>query len=109
MLNVARVQVEGPLKWRYNKSEEGPFVAVCDALNITLESDSWSELLEDMALAIDAILKDMLATSELDRFLREHGWTLAGPLPNRLAELQFEVPFELTAQRAKHDPQVRIH
>jgi hypothetical protein len=109
MPGVTRVQIEGPLKWRYDRSGEGPFVAVCDDLNITLESDSWSELLEDMAVAIDAILKDVLATSELDRFLREHGWTLAGPLPNRLAEVQFEVPFELTAQRAKHDPQIRIH
>jgi hypothetical protein len=109
MSSVIRVRVEGSLQWRYNRSEEGPFVAVCDALKITLESDSWSDLLEDMALAIDAILKDMLATSELDRFLREHGWTLAGPLPNRLAEVQFEVPFELTAQRAKHDPQICIH
>jgi hypothetical protein len=109
MSSVTRVQLEGPLQWRYIRSEEGPFVAVCDALKITLESDSWSELLEDMALAIDAILKDMIATNELTEFLRGHGWTLAGPLPNRLAEIQFEIPFELIAQRAKHDPQICIH
>ena len=81
-------------------------MAVCDALKLTLESDSWSELLEDMALAIDAILKEMLATNELDRFLRDHGWSLAAPLSNRLADVRFEIPFELiAAHRAKHDPQ----
>ena len=109
MSSVTRVQLEGSLQWRYNRTKEGPFVAVCDDLKITLESDSWSDLLEDMALAIDAILKDMFATNELDAFLREHGWSLAGPLPNRLAEIQFEIPFELIAQRAKHDPQIGIH
>lgn len=109
MSNVTHIQLEGPLQWRYNRTKEGPFVAVCDALKITLESDSWSDLLEDMALAIDAILKDMFATNDLDPFLRERGWTFAGPLPNRLAEIQFEIPFELIAEKAKHDPQIGIH
>jgi hypothetical protein len=110
MPTITRVQVEGELQWRFWKAKEGPFMAVCDALKLALESDSWSELLEDMALAIDALLKEMLATDELDRFLRDHGWTLAEPLSNRLADVQFEIPFEvIAAQRAKHDQQECVH
>ena len=105
-----QVEVEGNLQWRYKKTADGPFVAICDALKLTLESDNWSDLLEDMALAIDAILKEMFATNEFDRFLRDHGWNIVGPIPNRIADVQFEVPFEIAAtQLAKHGPQERVH
>jgi hypothetical protein len=110
MPTITRVQIEGSLQWRYKKSAEGPFVAVCDALKLTLESDSWSDLLEDMALAIDAILKEMFATNEFERFLRDRGWNVVGPIPNRLTDVQFEVPFEIAAAHlAKHGPQKHLH
>lgn len=103
MPTATRVQVEGNLQWSYRKTAEGPFLAVCDALKITLEADTWSHLLEDMALAIDAILKEMFATNEFDHFLRDHGWNVVGPLPNQMTDVEFEVPFEIIAsQLAQH-------
>ena len=109
-ITATRVQLEGNLQWRYRKTAEGPFVAVCDALKLTLEADTWSHLLEDMALAIDAILKEMFATNEFDKFLRDHGWSVVGPLPNQMTDVEFEVPFEIIAsQMAQNGTPDRLH
>lgn len=51
-----------PLKltWEVWESEEGPFVAVCDDLNATMEGDTLDELGENIRDATDLIMSACL-------------------------------------------------
>jgi len=96
------IQVNGKVQWQFRQLASGEFIAHCQPLKITLESGNWSELLEDMTLAMDGVLKEMASTNELDRFLHDHGWTLMQQVPVHVSNVQFQIPFELLAQNTKH-------
>lgn len=65
-----------------------------DALELTVESETWAELMEDIGLAINAMFADLLETNDLERFLRQHGWSVIGPIPRDAGEdVRFDVPF----------------
>ena len=55
------------------------WVGICDVLALTVESETWAELMEDIALILDAMFQDLLAGNELDPFLRDRGWTAQVP------------------------------
>lgn len=101
---VTRIRINGQVPWRCHLSRSGNWIAVCDPLKLTLQSDTWLELMEDMALAIDALMKEMVATHDLDRFLRDRGWTLIGPIPTETENVCFDIPF-LPSMTGSHDPQ----
>ena len=74
------VRVQGNLPWHYMQTQSGQWVAVCDALKLTLQSDTFAELMEDISLTLDAMFKDLLTSNELDAFFNEHGWKALGPI-----------------------------
>ena len=41
------------------------------------------------------MLRDLLESNDLPRFLSDHGWKLAGAVPTQQAEVRFDVPFFL--------------
>jgi hypothetical protein len=93
---VIRVDVRGKLQWACRRTESGNWIGVCDPLGLTVQSETWGELMEDIALTLDAILRDLLASNELDRFLRDHGWHVTERrdlLTARPEEVRFDVPF----------------
>jgi hypothetical protein len=49
--------------------------------------------MEDIGHTLDALLKDLLTTNELDKFLRDHGWTTLTAIPRRAEDVRFDVPF----------------
>ncbi len=55
--------------------------------------ETWAELMEDIGHTLDALLKDLLSTNDLNRFLHDHGWKLLAAIPNRLEDVRFDVPF----------------
>lgn len=95
------VRINANLQWRYTIGKGGNYVAVCDPLKLTLQAPTWAELMEDTADVLDAIFTDLLNSQELDRFLRSHGWALAGQIPARPDEVQFDVPFFFTPEMAR--------
>jgi hypothetical protein len=92
-MQVVRVEVEGQVLWKCLRAKGGNYVAVCDPLGLTVQSPTWGELMEDINSTLDAMLRDLLETNDLDRFLRSHGWQISGPLPMRPAEVRFDLPF----------------
>ena len=92
------VQVEGQVRlpWAVTRAKGGNWVAVCQPLGLTIQSDTWAHLMEDIAQALNALFVDLIQEGELDRFLREHGWRLVGPVPSKPDEAWFDVPFEPT-------------
>ncbi len=87
------IQVQGNVRWSVRRARGGNWIAVCDALGLTVQSGTWTELMEDIGETLDAILKDLLSTGDLDRFLRQQGWQLADAIPEGAEDLHFDVPF----------------
>lgn len=89
------VKVEGNVLWKVRQAQGGNWIAICDPLRLTLQSETYADLMEDIGLALDAMLRDLLESNDLERFLRDQGWKVAGAIPARQAEVRFDVPFYL--------------
>ena len=89
---MAVVHIEAEVPWRIGRADGERWVGICDPLKLTVESETWAELMEDIALTLDGMLHDLLSNNELDRFLRDRGWTAHGPTDDAEA-VRFDVPF----------------
>lgn len=49
--------------WR----DEGEYIGVCDALNITVQESTWRALVEAIDEALDLTLRTLLEDGDLDR------------------------------------------
>ena len=85
------VQINANLPWKCGRTRDGAYLGICDPLKITLVADSIPELQEEIGITLDALLRDVMHDGELDRFLREQGWTAVGAIPN--GQVRFNVPF----------------
>ncbi len=79
--------------------QTGGWIAACDPLSITTSGETWDDLWEDAAEAIQSMLTDLFEDGQLQQFLRENGWQLRdGPFPRQTAAVpRFELPFTLNA------------
>ncbi len=89
----ARVRINANLQWRYTIGKGGNYVAVCDPLKLTLQAETWADLMEDTSAVLNTIFHDLLSSNELDRFLRDHGWAVQGRVPEDPENVRFDVPF----------------
>lgn len=101
---ITIIRIEGKVRWQTHRAKGGNWVGVCNPLKLTIQSDTWANLMEDIAFTMDAILKDLLSTNEFDKFLRDRGWKLLGPIPVRRVNIRFDLPFYPVAM-ASHDSQ----
>jgi len=97
------VRVDANLKWAVMQGNGGNWIAVCDPLGLTVQAETWADLMEDIGHTLDAMLKDLLSTHELDRFLSDHGWTPRAEIPARPEDVRFDVPF-IPARMASNGP-----
>ena len=65
---------------------------------------------EDIALTLDAMMRDLLSTNELDAFLKTNGWQLLSQnvaLASQAEDVRFDVPFGvITEQSGRNAPTV---
>ncbi len=101
------VRVQGQINWSVQRGAEN-WIAVCEPLKLTVQAQSWSEMMEDIGDTLDAILHELVGSNELDRFLQDHGWRLITPLPEKLKNVRFDVPF-IPAVMERNDPPSYIH
>jgi predicted RNase H-like HicB family nuclease len=90
---IAQIEIKANLQWEYFKAKGGNWVAVCEPLKLTVQSETYTELMEDIGDTLDALFQDLLSSNELEKFLQDHGWTLAGQIPARDEPVRFDVPF----------------
>ena len=90
---MVRVRIDANVPWNVLQAKGGNWVGVCEPLKLTVQAETWADLMEDMGQTLDALLKDLLSSNELDRFLRDRGWTLIGAIPQRQDDVRFDVPF----------------
>ena len=103
---MAVVHIEAEIPWSIGRAGGEHWVAVCDSLELTVESETWAELMEDIALTLDAMLHDLLSSNELDQFLQDRGWTAHGPTDAEA--VRFDVPF-IPALVQPDDPTTAVH
>ncbi len=92
-MRVVRVQVKANLQWTVHRGKSGVWIGICDPLKLTVQSETWAELMEDIGLTLNDVLRDLLVSNELPQFLRDRGWQLMESLPTRQDEVRFDVPF----------------
>jgi predicted RNase H-like HicB family nuclease len=91
-MNMIRVQAN--VQWQVRPSDIGqPWVAICEPLKLTVQGETWGDLMESIADTLDAVLSDLMQTNELPQFLQSHGWALMTPLPAKQQDVRFDVPF----------------
>jgi len=101
------VRVNANIPWMVTQGTTD-WVAICDPLKLTVQAETYSDLMESIGETLDAVLSDLLATNELDRFLSDHGWKLITPLPEKRKNLRFDVPF-IPAIMGTRDPYTGVH
>src|SRR5947208_2864079 len=91
-LAVGLVRIHGKLRWRCFPTESY-WVGVCDPLKLTVQGDTWADLMQSIAETLNAMLAELLKSQDLDAFLRTQGWTASGPIPTHPEDVRFDVPF----------------
>lgn len=89
------VRINGQVPWRCFVGKSGDWIGICDSLRITLQAESWNELVDEMGVTLNAYLRDLFTTRDFDRFMRDNGWTVVGPIPTHehAEHLRFDLPF----------------
>lgn len=94
MADTRLVRVDGDVQLQcFQSSETGNWVGVCEPLKLTVQSETWADLMEDFGLTLNAVLHDLFVTHELATFLKDRGWQLAGAVPSGQDDVRFDVPF----------------
>ena len=93
MPKTVLIEVQAKLAWQCFRAKGGHWIGVSDPLGLTVQAETWAELMEDIGHTLDAMLKDLMASNELDAFMRDHGWHALGPIPSRPKDVTFDVPF----------------
>ena len=89
------VEIKGDIPWLVTRSRTGPWIGICEPLKLATQADTWSELMSDVSLAMKAVFEDLQETGDLERFLKERGWTTQ-PVDTpeaRFRKVKFDVPF----------------
>lgn len=91
------IHIKAQLAWSRKRLQSGAWIAVCDALGLTVEANDEAELRSMIAETHHFLFLDLFQDGELDRFLRDRGWATSTPMPAPSPEsgVRFEVPFEL--------------
>jgi hypothetical protein len=101
------VKIEGKVEWKCFRAKGGNWVAICDPLSLTIQSETWATLMDDIAQTLNSILRDLMESQELHKFFQERGWRPMGPIPSRSADVSFDIPF--IPRIADRDFQVALH
>jgi hypothetical protein len=88
---------------------EGVWIGICDSLKLTVQSDTWAELMEDISSTLDAMMIDLLSNNEFDRFMIDHGWQPIGAIPVNHANLRFDLPFTPQMEEEAYGPSRLVH
>jgi len=100
------IQIEGKTEWKVSRTRGGLLLGICDPLGLTVESDTWASLMEDIAQTLNAMLHDLNRSGDFERFLYDRGWRPQQRPPESPADVWFDVPF--TTRTADRDPETAL-
>jgi len=106
---VTVMKIQGQSEWKCLRTKTGEWVAVCDPLALTIQADTWAELMEDIAQTLNMMLIDLLKENAFDKFMRDRGWTLVGKVPHPSSDVRFDVPFTTRLSERERDRALAVH
>src|SRR5947208_2936634 len=89
------VHIKGNLIWKWGRTKRGGYVASCDPIAQTVQATKFSDLLETIQEALDSTFHELLSTGDLDRFLRDRGWSTDTRMRRADRNVRFDMPFDL--------------
>ena len=99
--HISTLEISAQLQWVFYRDEcTRRWIAVCEALKVTVEADTHTELRENIEDGLNLLFRSLLRDRELDRFLQMRGWTMLGEPPDDTEDVRFDVPIELIARDA---------
>jgi len=85
------VRIDGQVEWSVaQNTETGVCVGIRRVLGVTPQTDSWSEMTEEIVAVQNMLFQDLCETGELDAFLHGQGWSVVGE-PDK--DAAFDLPF----------------
>ena len=113
-MSTTVIHLDANLAWRVarlGERYERRWLGICDDLDLTVESSTYQELMEDIGDTLDAVLLDLCQEGRLDDFLTRQGWRVvddqqwSGVDPD---ELSFDLPFT-PQQMTSRDLEASVH
>ena len=97
------VRIDGKVAWRAIRDPRcDRWVAMCDALGLVTDADTWSQLQERTARHLSCLLDDLLRENRLEAFLTSHGWSLHGEADPKAQDVHYDIPIELMIDRDQY-------
>ena len=87
------VRIEGQVQWTAfldPKSEK--WIGLCPVLNLVVEGDTWSDMQAEANHAARLLMQELLASGDLDAFLRTHGFRADVPHDVPPSDIIFDIP-----------------
>ncbi len=110
--DMTLIRIQANVQWQVQPA--GPrgesWLATCQPLNLTVEAETWGELMESISDTLDAVLADLMSSDDLPQFLHAQGWTLISQLPSRaqFKDVRFDVPFTPALVMGANDSQAGV-
>lgn len=92
-------QINANLVW-YARRDGQRCVGWCDALKLTAEGDTWSEMVSVITELHNEVFADLAQEGELEQFLQDRGWTHVAGQVIAGAPVAYDVPFQLMEEAA---------
>lgn len=94
-MTVVRMAAAVLVPWVAHRDPNCVWIAECIPLGLTVEADTFGELNQAIDQSLNLLMVDLLATGELDGFLKNKGWTVLGRLAKDLPrkKVRFDIPF----------------
>jgi len=89
------VHIKGKLMWKWGRTKNGNYIAVCDPIGQTVQASKFGELLETINEALDSTFRELLSSGDFEEFLRDRGWSSDLSTPRNRRNVRFDMPFEL--------------
>ena len=104
VMNVVRI--DGTAEWKVSRTSSGQVLGVCDTLGLTVESDTWANLMEDIGQTLNAMLHDLHRSGDLERFLYDREWRPQLRPTDTPEDAWFDVPF--TTRTTERDSETAV-
>jgi len=58
------IRINGQVPWRCFPAKGGNWIGICDPLKLTLQAETWNELVDEIGITLDSFLKELLTSNE---------------------------------------------
>jgi hypothetical protein len=90
------INIQAKLIWKWGKTRQGSYIAVCDSIGQTVEAERFADLVATINEALVSTFNELLSSGDLDKFLQDRGWSCPNqPTLSARRNVRFDVPFDL--------------